>query len=201
MIYYIDIGSYVGIIAEQIILTIQQFDDYQVFLFEPCKAYLKELRKKFKHSDVKIVPKAISSTRKKQKLYHAFGACGHSLISTKYNINLASHETVSCEIFSRWYDRHIKKDQSDIVLLRSDIEGSEFDLYEDLIKSGVYKEIDIYAGSLADIYKINASTNKINKFKNTLKQHNINVISINSHDYIDGINKIETKIKQLKEMT
>lgn len=190
---YIDIGSYVGIIPQHIIeLFLKHNIDYDAHVFEPCVEYSRTLRKRLSgYNNVNIYQKAAYNENCIRPLYHAIDICGHSLCNTKFNIDIDDYEEVECVKFSEWFNSSINNTDS-LVILRLDIEGAEYELYNDIIDSGINNKIDLYLGTLEDIYKLTNITNsEARAFESYLLENGINPVNIDSPTVLTDIDNIE----------
>ena len=197
IIRYFDIGSYHGTIPQTIIGILG--NNYKAYLFEPCKKHFSTLSDKFfDNESVKLYNIALTNKKGKCPLYYST-ISGHSLHRDKINVDVSNFEMVDCDVFSEWYKKEkIRKYKGDIFILRIDIEGSEYEVYTDIIESGLYKKIDLFCGSLNDLYKLkNKSKEEAIQFQMKLSGYGINVIPINSHTAFSDVEKINEKLFNL----
>ena len=195
MINFIDVGAYVGGVVG--IMT-KLFDalkiEYKIYAFEPNIDNFVVLKQRFENAE--LINAACADFDGEGNLYKSVAPGGDSLQSTKNNVDKNRFVRVPVMKFSNWFKLNINPNDFNIVKIN--IEGGEYELYKDIIESGIRNSVDIFCGSLGDIYKIGKSDKEIRDFLNSLEANNIDVItlSVSKQENIPGI---VTKIKEYME--
>jgi FkbM family methyltransferase len=136
---FIDLGAYDGDTLEE---AIELFEDVDVFYaFEPFESSFRTLGEKFGNNPkVVLVKKAASDVDGEEQLFlKKRGAEGHSLCSKKNNV---SSESISIESvdFSKYLSDNFSED--DEIILKVNIEGAEYKMFDKMIKDGTVVYID-----------------------------------------------------------
>tara|TARA_R100000231_G_scaffold132458_1_gene104974 strand:+ start:502 stop:1116 length:615 start_codon:yes stop_codon:yes gene_type:complete len=177
-VYYYDFGLWKGTEIYWMVNHVfpaLNITDYQIYGFEACKKYADRLEKIYADNDrVKIINKAVVDKPRKVKLYHAQNQVGHSVFSTKRNVS-AQFEEVDGIVFSDWIKENIKAHKIAFNILKVNIEGAEWFLFNDLVNSGVHQYIDVYCGQGHDVEKVLELEDKVDDYYKLLKKNNINL--------------------------
>jgi FkbM family methyltransferase len=155
MRYFIDIGTYNGELLEEVICKLPSFDRY--IGFEPVPSMCEESKARFKNNKkVKINQLAISTSFKKNiKFYVSYckekGGCtgegtevgtGSTLLKKKQTgmIDKTVFIKVKTIDLARYIMSNFKKE--DYIVLKIDVEGKEYDIFEHMIQTGAIKYIN-----------------------------------------------------------
>ena len=177
--YVIDCGANIGDITD----TFQRAGA-TVLAFEPNKHAFRVLRNRFyKNPRVKCFPMAVAGTNhKKKKLFlherasedQLLHSTGSSLIEDKNNIDKDEYtlvETIRLSSFIKMIKQKIK-------VLKVDIEGAEVELINDLIDSGVARDIP-YIFVETHENKIPSLVESTATLKERIKEENYSNINLN----------------------
>lgn len=175
MINFFDLGMYNGRTTNDFLDIMKKLnvEDYTVYGFESYTPYFENCVNKYKKNNrIHVINVAITNGNKKEKVYKSANSSGYSIFSDKHNII----DTNSCQetdgiLFSEWFNENIRKD--DVNLLHVNIEGAEYYFFNDIIDTGVYKNITLFFGWIDDIKKIASLSNKYNETVAKLKKHDI----------------------------
>jgi len=177
-VYYYDFGLWKGTEIHWMVNDVfpaLNITDYKIYGFEACKGYADALKNKYKDNDrVEIINKAVVDTPRMVRLYHAPNHVGHSVFSTKRNVS-KNYEEVEGIVFSEWIKENVKAHKIAFNILKVNIEGSEWYLFNDLVKSGVHKHIDVYCGQGHDVEKVSELEDKVDAYYTLLKENDINL--------------------------
>jgi len=177
-VYYYDFGLWKGTEIHWMVNHVfpaLNITDYKVYGFEACKDYADALKNKYKDNDrVEIINKAVVDTPRMVRLYHAPNHVGHSVFSTKRNVS-KNYEEVEGIVFSEWIKENVKAHKIAFNILKVNIEGSEWYLFNDLVNSGVHKHIDVYCGQGHDVEKVSELEDKVDAYYTLLKENDINL--------------------------
>jgi|WetSurMetagenome_2_1015567.scaffolds.fasta_scaffold02911_19 FkbM family methyltransferase len=198
-VIFFNVGAYIGEITEIFIKIFKElFIDYEIYQFEPTKELVKVLKEKFKTDpNVHTYPIALTDKEGEALLYKSERSDGHSLYSTKWNVDKNDFESVKCDKFSNWYNTNIKqKNNNEIYILKCNINGSELEFFKDLIESGLNKRMDIYCGKIyGNIQKSGILTLvEQENFKQYLIDNNIEEINLSSPFIYSNINLLKETI-------
>jgi len=145
---FIDLGAFNGDTIKKAIVVYPDFDKY--IGFEPVPSLYKKAAKRLnKYSKVKLYKKAASTSTKSVNLFlnyvrgkKGIMGSGSTLCKTKTsgNINIKRFIKVKSIDFSEYLENNFAKD--DFIVLKVDIEGEEYPLFEYLIKTGTISYIN-----------------------------------------------------------
>jgi len=178
-VYYFDLGLYNATelkwITEDIFPELN-ITNYHAYGFEPCKKSYESINQYFKNNNkITILNKAISNNSETKKLYYSMESDeGHSLYSSKFNVSEKNYEYVECIKFSEFL-YSLKDINKTFNIVRLNIEGAEWDLFNDLINAGLKDNINIFCGAGDDVKKIEEYKSRINEYYHLLSKNNINI--------------------------
>jgi FkbM family methyltransferase len=181
MINYFDLGTHKnGTEINMFLRAVQNMDvPYNIYGFEAHPDLAQQAAERYaEYPEVKIYNIAISDKNEKIELYLNRGrGLGNSIFKTKNNVDAKKFVEVEGVVFSDWV-RDNKIDLTMINILRFNIEGAELHLMNDLVLSGLYKDIDlILAPSTGgDILKCKETKPLYGYYIEMLKRHNIRTI-------------------------
>jgi FkbM family methyltransferase len=175
---YFDFGLWKGteiLWMETIVFPALGINNYHIYGFEACKAYADRLKTVYaNHDKISIINKAITDESRKVKLYYAENKVGHSIFSTKRNVS-KNFEEVDGIIFSNWLKKNVPDYQNNFNILKVNIEGAEWHLFNDLINNDIDQYIDIYCGQGHDVEKVEELRDKVQDYYKLLKDNKINL--------------------------
>jgi len=179
---FIDLGAYQGDTLDKAINIFRDADRFYAFeAFEPS---FRELCCKFGQNDkVILIQKAASDKNSIIRLFlDASGDQGHSLYSSKNNVSSSFVEVVSLD-FSRFIIDNFSK--SDEIILKVNIEGAEYDLFDKMIRDGSIN----YLGRIFCEWhnlKIKEIEEKHNRIVPALQIAGFNLTGENQYDSFDA---------------
>tara|TARA_R100001129_G_scaffold90950_1_gene62014 strand:- start:2068 stop:2706 length:639 start_codon:yes stop_codon:yes gene_type:complete len=184
-INYFDLGLYkaveLGWMVNKILPSLD-VQDYSVYGFEACKEYYKIVSKKFsKNSKVSINHLAIANEEKTIRLYHSPNRLGHSIYSTKRHVNPKSFEDVPAMRFSHWLKENNIDLQTSFNIMKVNIEGAEWPLFQDLVDNDIVKHIDIFCGAGNDVKKVKELDSIVEDYFKLLEDNNIEIHRFSGH--------------------
>lgn len=138
---FIDLGAYNGDSLEVALKKYRNFDKF--YAFEPPGKNFKILKDKFsKNNRVFLINAAADIKTGKSKLYPGdeFGDLGASLCENKTNIFKDETELVDTVDISKFIRDNFKP--NDKIILKMDIEGKEYDVFEKMIEDKSIQYID-----------------------------------------------------------
>lgn len=171
-ITYIDLGLHEE--GREIDMIIQACEGLKVRLniygIEANPSYMQGLQDRFKHlNNVTVFNYAITDFEGVASLYLSpeSGGHGNSIFSDKNNvINKALR--VKASRLSTLFQKYIIK-LGTLNILKYNIEGAEYMLFNDLIESGYLKAFDIFCGASSDMHKVKSLKSKQGAFLDKLK--------------------------------
>tara|TARA_B100000035_G_scaffold106874_1_gene90644 strand:+ start:3194 stop:3838 length:645 start_codon:yes stop_codon:yes gene_type:complete len=180
---FFDLGMNRGAVCDFFMESCEQSNiNIRVIGFEPMPRLFAKLTQKYKHNNkVEVLPYAISENRGESKIYSANCEGGHSLFNDHeavINQNIDKKDCFSVQTikFSQFIINNLDKYNIDnsINILKSNIEGAEYFLFNDIIDSNIYKKFQIFCGTpneAFDVFKIkslkNQAQNLIKKMNNS----------------------------------
>ena len=133
---FIDLGAYTG---DTIKLAKQKFKDLDKFIgFEPVPRFFEIAQKRFANDKrVELYQLAASTKHKENEKFYISRLKGSSLLSSKNNIKLNEYILITTIDFSEFIKE--KCSLNDDIILKVDIEGEEYNLFEHLIDNDTIK--------------------------------------------------------------
>jgi FkbM family methyltransferase len=194
MVNYFDIGAHEGKLMVEMNRMIRSTGlTYKMHGFEPNPLLFYNLQQLLKINNIpaEVYSIAFSNYSGKSKLYKSKTTGGDSLHATKNNVTTNVFAEVNVMKFSEWARGTLRP--GDFNKVKIDAEGSEFEMYEDIIESGIHKHINMFCGSLGDIYKIGKTESEINKFLKYLADNGVEVMPLSSKK-LENLTVIEQAI-------
>ena len=181
---YFDLGVYKGVEADWMVSNIFPMlgiSDYRVYCFEACKAYATRLSRLYSNNDkVTVINKAVVDKPGMVNLYYSPNMVGHSVFATKKNV-INKYEEVEGIVFSDWLKENVEDYETSFNILKVNIEGAEWYLFNDLVKTGINKHIDVFCGQGHDVEKVGELSDKIEQYYSLLKENNIHLYRFTEH--------------------
>ena len=173
-------GTEIGWMVDHIFPSLN-ITDYKVYGFEACKSYADRLKNAYADNPrIEIINKAVVDTPRTVKLYHAQNQVGHSVFPTKKNVS-DQYEEVEGIVFSQWLKENVKSYKVAFNILKVNIEGAEWFLFNDIVDSGVNKYIDIYCGQGHDVEKVGELESKVQAYYELLEKNEIHLHRFTEH--------------------
>lgn len=164
--------------------------DYDYILFEPnphCLEYLNNYIKDFElKGNIEVIQKAVSTTDGETKF---FGLVEYENDSTFQGASILKehnqlfytpddHEAITVETFSFTEFIRRKSEEYEVIIVKMDIEGAEYDVLEDLINSNLHEKISVIYIEFHSQYMSGIDKSSYEKREkyivNRLKKSNIN---------------------------
>ncbi|MDR2416138.1 MAG: FkbM family methyltransferase [Candidatus Peribacteria bacterium] len=171
---FVDCGTNVGLITD-----IALFVGMEVYAFEPNISAFKLLKRKYANTtNVHLYQKAVSDTNEQLTFYvneKSLYDQGATIVSSgeKFIYEDKNSYLVDSVRLSEVLKKDILSQHKKIHLLKLDVEGAEFAIIEDLIISGVYKEISYIVCETHERFFGKAGTKKIKHLHNLIHKHHI----------------------------
>tara|TARA_B100000287_G_C20462270_1_gene713842 strand:+ start:292 stop:906 length:615 start_codon:yes stop_codon:yes gene_type:complete len=175
---YIDLGVHEG---EEIDLVLDHYKDYKdkfdlsIYGVEANPKLYEDLEQKYKHFDeVKIFNNVISSASGCYiDLYLGKATISSSIFATKSRVTDKTVRVLSHK-FSDFVNDNVEEFNTSINVLKLNIEGAELDVYEDLIETDLFKDIDLFCGHPShDIEKVAELEPKRERYYSLLEEYDI----------------------------
>jgi len=129
-------------------------DDYRIWGFEAFPEYAKQVEERYAKEDkIKIIAKAVSNNNEDINLYISSDVLGHSIFATKHNVDANKHITVPSIVFSEFLEEECPNFKDEVNVLKCNIEGAEWRLFEDLVGKNYHKHF-LIIGAGHDVRKI-----------------------------------------------
>ena len=175
---YYDFGLYRGTELDWMvhqILPSLGIKNYHAYGFEACKQYADVLQTRYQENEkVTIINKAIVDSPRKVKLYYAENAVGHSIFATKKNVS-ENYEEVEGIVFSEWVKKNVPDFDTSFNIIKINIEGAEWLLFNDLVNNNLSQYVEIYCGQGHDVEKVGELKDKVEEYYNLLRDNNIHI--------------------------
>jgi hypothetical protein len=182
---YFDLGLYRAVELEWMvnqILPALGIEDYRAYGIEASHPYATAVDARYTDNPrVQIDHLAIAGEETTLRLYHSPNLLGHSIYSTKNNVLQDKYEDVQAMRFSEW----IKKNDIDLEgsynIMKVNIEGAEWPLFQDMVENDLVKHIDIFCGADGDhegrhdIEKVGELKPIADDYYSLLKEHDIEI--------------------------
>ena len=198
-INYIDLGVHIG---EEIDLVLDQYSDYQdkyelyVYGVEANPSLCEYLNQRYEYfNEVKIFNNAISDKSEYINLYLGQGSLASSIFATKNNVTDKTVKVLGKK-FSDFVNDNVEQFDTSVNILKLNIEGAELDVYENLIETDMFKDIDLFCGHPShDIEKVAELEPKRKRYYSLLEEYNIEL------SYLCGEVNPEKSINIFKEIS
>jgi FkbM family methyltransferase len=173
--------------------------DLDVYAYEAHPDYCTEAKEYYinhcKNNRVMFYNLALVGPKHHEKFANLYLTNGTGLADSLYKKN--GHDVIQVKA-SRLSDEIHKNNielDKEIVIIRMNIEGSEFDVLNDLVEADVICKIDGFLGMWDDTFKIDPLN--ANKFRKFLKINNIKTFPFNDRDlFLFNRNKICKLLRQ-----
>jgi FkbM family methyltransferase len=133
---FLDVGAHIGQTVEEVIRPEHGFDT--IHAFEPSSIAFQTLSP-YQSNQVVLHPFGLSNRTGSVVLYDT-GTDAASVYQDKVDLIYRNHvETIQLQEASEWIIKHTQPD--DIIYMKLNCEGSECDIIENLIQTGVYDRI------------------------------------------------------------
>ena len=179
-IRYFDFGLHKGEELKHMNSFLQTVtSDYECYGFEACKKYADNCKSTITGQNIKILHLAITDTHNSNiNLYYSPNGVGHSIHSSKNNININKYETVNTILFSKWLEENDIDLKDSFNIIKINIEGAEWELFNDVVNTDINKYIDIWCGAGHDVEKISKfiKNGTVDKYYKLIKENNINIL-------------------------
>lgn len=182
MINYFDLGLYKDALEmEQLANIISKYNisfniPYKMYGFEANPDFANAAKQKFSSNpNISIHNLAICNEDKQVQLFLS-GGKGDSIYESKFS-KKTKKITVQGKKFSSFIKENNINLDNNINIVKINIEGAEWDFFNDIINSGIHKYISIYIGRGHDPHKIEEFIkNGTNiKYDQLLKDNNIKI--------------------------
>lgn len=182
---YFDLGLYKGTeikwMTEKIFPKLG-IENYSAYGFEACRKYSKGVSNYYNSNKrVQIEHLAIASEEKVIRLYHSANSVGHSIYSTKNNVQQSKFEETPAIRFSEWAKQNDINFKSSFNIMKVNIEGAEWPLFQDLASTGIIKDIDIFCGAGHDVKKVTELHEIVDDYYKLLEEHNVHLYRFTEH--------------------
>ena len=128
--------------------------EFNSYGFEANPIYFNILQQKFNDSNLNIFNLAIFSENKPIKLYLSENKVGNSIYDTKKNVDKETYFTVSGKKFSTFLQENNIELEGNINICKINIEGAEWDFFNDIIDNDLLKHFHLFCGAGNDVHKI-----------------------------------------------
>lgn len=189
MINYFDLGANAGGTVRLMRDILKRTGEpYCIYAFEPMKKLYINLCQEFvNEDDVHIYQLGIADKSGKARLFHCKkNTVGHSLFDSKNNVEKDDFEDIETVAFSRFLYT-IPRFRHHFNILKANIEGAEFYLYNDLVESKLVDFFQIFCGVKDefnhpdDIGKIASLQEKIADFRKRFDESQIVIHRFTDH--------------------
>ncbi len=180
---YFDLGLHTG--SELWVILSEAFPscnitNYKAYGFEACQKFIDINVDRYNYHqnfNVEIIHKAISNTEERIKLYHVDkekqpGEVGHSIFRTKNNVT-DEYEEIDSIIFSKWLKENVPSYKEDLNIMKVNIEGAEWHLFNDMVDNDLLQYFPIICGAGHDVDKVSELDS--DEYWKLIKDNNINI--------------------------
>lgn len=177
--------------------------DYSAYGFEACFGYYNSVNKLFESfENVNIIHKAISNSHGETiKLHHAVNTVGHSIFSSKDGLN-NQYEEVESVLFSKWVNENSIDLDGCLNILKVNIEGAEWYLFNDLVDSGLINNFSVFLGAGHDIEKVGELNEHVQEYYDLLDANGIEILRYSEwkpERNVDIVSLIDSKLIEMEE--
>jgi len=193
---YFDLGTHRQ--ANELVFFIEhilpQFNcSCNIYAFEAWKEFYEEAKEKTKkYKNVRIFNLALSDAIPSSGLVRLYYFGQDGLGNSVYRERNQIYEDVQACRLSDFIQEHKISLEGAVNILRMNIEGSEFDVISDLVKSGLRKYFDGFYGMWDDVWKIDPTKDVL--FITMMKKARIRTVPFNGRDL-----GYPSRLKMIKE--
>jgi FkbM family methyltransferase len=180
-LYYFDLGLFDGKEIDMFLSDVHDLDldlkEVEVHGFEAHGIYADRIADRFADNpNVHIHNRAISDKEETVKLYIERTGHGNSIYPTKNNIDINNYVETKAICFAEWIEDNILDFKDSYNILRFNIEGAEFALFNQLEKKDLLKYFNVVLGSHEqDMLKVDELKEHHNEYLELLARNNIKV--------------------------
>ena len=113
-------------------------------------------------------------------------------------IPIKTYEYVKGLVFSKWIKENVPDFKNSFNIIKVNIEGAEWHLFNDLINNNMIKDIDVFCGSGHDVEKIPELKDKYSDFLKILDENNIKIHRFTEYNSQDNANIATIIYKKMK---
>ena len=181
-ILYFDLGTHRK--AGELFLMVNKIlpyicEKFKAYGFEAIQEYYKEAKERFVGKENIEIIQACLCYKVPDNGY--IKVYKNESGSSVYRSNKDNYENVKAMRLSDYVSRNNLDFEKNIVILRMNIEGAEFDVISDLVENGLAKNIDGYFGMWDDISKIDK--HRDDEFRFFLTKNHISSFTFNGRDF------------------
>ncbi len=202
-INFFDLGAFDGIeskIASDIFRSLG-IEDFKIYTFEPCQKSFDQISSLLKDDpNVKLVKSAISNSNGMSKLYHSFegNEVGHSIFSSKNNVYESDYEEIETIKFSSFCTNENIDLENGFNIIKINIEGAEWHLFNDLIDSKMIQNIHIFCGEAIDMPKVKELHPYIPEYESMLKKYKIEFVPFSAQGIQNESDRVLSETRDFK---
>lgn len=194
LVRYFDLGTFKGgelSRMNQLLANEPQVTDYELYGFEAHPKLARHCRLKFLFNKrVKIINTALGDSEGECTLFLNRNLVGSSIYAGKNNIIAGREITVPKQRFSHYLKKNqLDKPGQSLNIIKSNIEGAEWEVWHDLMDSNLVPLFDLwlgpkegYDGWAEDFKKIKGMEDKASTLGESFKAHNAYVHRFSSFD-------------------
>ena len=148
-----------------------------IYAVEAHPNYAQSVSEKYKDFDnIIVLPVAVSNKPGETNLYISKISNGHgnSIFATKNNVDPTHKISVDGVDGGSLMHKLIDYHKADVVIMKYNIEGAEYYLFNSIIKKNLQEKIDIFCGAKSDMHKVAALCLIEDNFLEYIKTKGIN---------------------------
>lgn len=152
LVRYFDLGAHKGGEVARMLDILDReplATRWEIYALEAHPGLVRQCRRKFRREpSVHFAQYALGSEDGTCTLFLNKNLVGSSIYSGKYNVIPGREVKVPCIRFSRWLKENMPDDWRDSFnIIKSNIEGAEWDLWRDLVENDLVSAFDLWLGA------------------------------------------------------
>ena len=182
-ILYLDLGTHkngaeLSMVVDEILPFVCK--NFMAYGFEASHRSFQEVAEKFSdRQNVHLINTALIHAIPESGKITLFEDMGSGIGDSIYRHSDRGKEVEAMRLSDFLTERHLVRD-GQIILLRMNIEGAEFDVLRDLVETGLSSRIDGYFGMWDDVNNIDLTRGT--DFRSFLSKHQIRTFTFNARD-------------------
>jgi len=202
LVNFFDLGAYGGLESEFILgMCRRACWNCMVHIFEPAQDAFAMVQRRFAgQPNVRAFKQALAAKPGQCKLFHASpdNPFGHSIYGSKSNVSLSDFEVVEAIQLSDYLATVDTLDNA-INVLKLNIEGAEWAVFDDLEYSGFITDFKVFCGSIDDVLKVDEVCNRWSDLESILKRHHISILPFSAQGYPEERTRVEAEVEGIEQ--
>jgi len=194
LVRYFDLGTHKGgelSRMHSLLSSMPQVTDWELYGFDAHPGLVRHCRMKFLFNrKLKMINTALGDSEGECKLYLNRNLVGSSIYAGKNNVIAGREITVPKQRLSKWLrDNNLHQRGESFNIIKSNIEGAEWEVWQDLLDNDMVSLFDLWLGSreghdgwAVDLAKIDGMEDKIEPLTESFREQGVVCYRFSSFD-------------------